>query len=92
MMKGTLNIVQKPSHKWYRHVIRLSRRNVQQQRANTPLGYSPANVAIKNDPFEALNKHNNYLVEIVQTIIGQRQAPANLGKTKTKYFPQNTGH
>ena len=52
----------------------------------------PLNVAIKNDPFEALNKHNNYLVEIVQTIIGQRQAPANLGKTKTKYFPQNTGH
>ena len=31
----------------------------------------PLNVAIKNDPFVALTKHNNYLVEIVRTKMGQ---------------------
>ena len=31
----------------------------------------PLNVAIKNDPFEALTKHNNYLVEIVRAKMGQ---------------------
>ena len=36
----------------------------------------PLNVAIKNDPFVALTKHNNYLVEIVRTKMGQWQATA----------------
>ena len=48
----------------------------------------PLNVAIKNDPFEALTKHNNYLVE---KSANKNGAMTGNCTPKTKYFPRNTG-